>query len=364
MKERDLIPLLQLTEVSGLGPSRIRSLLQALGGPRNVFEASLPELCRVDGIDIKLAQNINRYRPTSFAQDQIEKADKFSAQILTFRDEGYPTLLKKIYDPPVLLFIKGSFKERDEDALAIVGTRVPSFYGRKVAKDITEGLASAGLTIVSGFARGIDTVAHQAALSVEGRTIAVLGNGLDITYPPENQKLLPLLEEYGAVISEFPFGTKPDAVNFPRRNRIISGLCHGIIVVEAGNRSGSLLTAFNAVDQNREVFAVPGRLTDKMSIGCLRLIRHGAIPVESTQQILDIVNPKLKYPIQPVQIQLKLDLSKNEMAIYTVLSDEPKHVDRIVEETKLDPSFVLTLLLGLELKGAVTQLSGKQFVKA
>ena len=285
-------------------------------------------------------------------------------EILTLWEKEYPSLLKKIYDPPIFLFVKGSMSKPDEDSLAIVGTRTPTSYGKRIAKDLSEGLASAGLTIVSGFARGIDTVAHRMAVTVGGRTIAVFGNGLDITYPPENRGLLPQIEQKGAMISEFPFGTKPDAGNFPRRNRIISGLCHGIIVIEAGNRSGSLLTAFNAVDQNREVFAVPGRLTDKMSTGCLRLIRHGAIPVENCQQILDTINPKLVNPIKPVQHELRLDVTGDEMAIYSILSNEPKQVDRIVEESKMDPSSVLTILLDLELKGMVTQLSGKLFVLA
>jgi len=364
MKKPSLIALLQLTEVPGLGPTRIRSLVHFFKNPESIFGTSLKGLCQVDRIDMKLAQNIIHFLPTSFAHDQIKKAKEQGVQILTFWDKDYPILLKKIYDPPLFLFIKGSLIKRDRDSLAIVGTRNPTSYGKKMAHDLSEGLASAGLTIVSGFARGIDTQAHKAAVSIGGRTIAVLGSGLDIIYPSENRHLFSQVEEHGALISEFPFGTQPDAGNFPQRNRIISGLSHGVIVIEAGNRSGSLLTAFNAVDQNRDVFAVPGRLIDKMSTGCLRLIRHGAIPVESTQQILEIVNPQLMYPMKPIQSQLRLDLTADEVALYSVLSDEPKQIDEIVEEAKQDPSTVLTLLLSLELKGVVTQLSGKQFVKS
>ena len=363
MKQRNLVALLHLIEVPGLGPARIRFLVRAFGNPADVFEASLRDLCRVDGIDLKVARNIARYESTSFAENQLAKAGKFGVRIISLWDAEYPVLLKKIYDPPVLLFVQGRFGDPDEDSVAIVGARMTTPYGRKVAKDLSEHLAAAGLTIVSGFARGIDTVAHQAAVSVSGRTIAVLGNGLDVTYPPENRKLLPMIKDKGCFVSEFPLGTKPEAGNFPRRNRIISGLSHGTIVVEAGTRSGALLTALNAVDQNREVFAVPGRLTDQKSVGCLRLIRHGAIPVENPEQILDILNPKLTYPAKPVQKELKLDLTKEETIVYSKLSDEPKHVDEIVEETKLNPSSVLTLLLSLELKGGVTQLSGKHFVK-
>ncbi len=363
MKNSDLISLLRLIEVSGLGPTRIRLLVEEFGSPEDVFHASLRALCRVERVDIKLAQKITEHPSSPFARDQLERAKKLHTDVVTLWDNSYPDLLKKIYDPPVLLFVRGSLTGKDEDCLAIVGTRKPSPYGMGVVNNIAEGLARVGLTVVSGLARGIDTLAHKAVLRAGGRTVAVLGNGLDITYPPENRRLLPLIEDRGALVSEFPFGTKPDAGNFPRRNRIISGLSHATIVVEAGNRSGALLTAFNAVDQNREVFAVPGRLTDRMSTGCLRLIRHGAIPVESVQQIVDIVNPKLKHPSKPVQKELNLDLKSDEMKVYSVLSNEPKHVDAIVEEMNLQPSSVLDLLLRLELKDAVVQLSGKRFVR-
>lgn len=364
MKKRDLIELINLLDVRGLGPTRIQSLIHQFGNPQDVFKASLKELCQVGGIDMKLAQNIVGYSSSSFAENQFEQAQESGVGLITLWDDTYPSLLKKIYDPPVVLFVKGSLRKEDKDSVAVVGARRATPYGKKVTMELSGELAAAGLTIVSGFARGIDTWAHQAAISAGGRTVAVLGSGLDITYPAENKKIRPLVEANGAVVSEFPFGTKPDAANFPRRNRVISGLCHATIVVEAGDRSGALLTAFNAVDQNRDVFAVPGRLTDRMSAGCLRLIRHGAIPVESSRQILEIINPKLHTPLKPVQTELKLDLSTDEMAVWSVLSDDPQHVDRIIEKTKLNPSVVLTILLSLELKGAAIQLSGKQFVKS
>lgn len=363
MNKRDIANLIHLINVPGLGPTRIRVLVETFGSPQNVFKASLRELCQAGSMDMSAAKNVTGYRSSSFAEEQLERAEELHVDFFTFWDNEYPVLLKKIYDPPVLLFAKGSLREPDEDCVAVVGTRKASPYGRKVARDIAHGLATAGLTVVSGLARGVDTVAHQAVLSAGGRTVAVLGNGLDVTYPAENRKLMSSIQEDGVVVSEFPFGTNPDAGNFPRRNRIISGLSHATIVVEAGNRSGALLTAFNAVDQNREVFAVPGRLTDKMSSGCLRLLRHGAIPVESVEQIINILNPKLKRPPKPVQKELRLDLTSDEMNIYSILSHEAKHVDAIVAETKLDPPSVLSLLLSLELKGAITQLGGKQFVR-
>ncbi|MFQ6615924.1 MAG: DNA-processing protein DprA, partial [Fidelibacterota bacterium] len=279
-------------------------------------------------------------------------------------DEPFPRLLRKIYDPPVLLFVKGTLKEADEDAVAIVGTRVPTPYGQKVARALARGLSSAGLTIVSGFAKGVDTAAHDSCLAAGGRTLAVLGSGLDVVYPAVNRRLVGPVTENGALISEFPFGTKPDAPNFPRRNRIISGLSQATVVVEAGSRSGAILTALNAVDQNREVFAVPGRLTDEKSVGCLRLIRLGAIAVRDVEQIIQTINPKLKSPRTPVQSELNLDLTSEESMVYGVLSEDPKHVDDIAGDTDLETSRVLTVLLQMELKGAVIQLAGKQYIRA
>ena len=363
MQTAEISALLELTQIHGLGPARIRTLVTRLGSSEAVLEASVAEMSRLEGIDLKLAQTISRYKPAGFADVQLEKSEAEGCTIISFRDEAYPDYLKRIYDPPVLLFVRGSFAEADRDAVAIVGTRMPSAYGRQIAQELARGMASSGLTVVSGFAKGIDTVAHRGALAVGGRTIAVLGNGLDIVYPAANRKIVDQVENNGAVISEFPFGTKPDAGNFPRRNRIISGLSHAIVVVEAGHRSGAILTALNAVDQNRDVFAVPGRVTDSKSVGCNRLIRNGAIPVRDSQHILEILTPRLHTPARPVQRELKLEMTEPEMAVYSVLSGDPKYVDDIVAQTELDPSTVLTILLGLELKGVVTQLSGKQFTR-
>lgn len=363
MQTAELTSLLELTQIHGLGPARIRTLVAGLGSPEAVLGASVEEMCRLEGIDLKLAQLISRYRPSRFAEEQMKKSENEGCTIVSFLDDTYPAHLKKIYDPPVLLFVRGAFDEADLDAVSIVGTRMPSAYGKQVAQELARELASSGLTVVSGFAKGIDTVAHGGALAVGGRTVAVLGNGLDIVYPAANRKMIAHVENNGAIVSEFAFGTKPDAGNFPRRNRIISGLSHATVVVEAGHRSGAILTALNAVDQNRDVFAVPGRLTDPKSVGCNRLIRNGAIPVRDAQQILEVLNPRLHSPARPVQRQLKLELTEPEMAVYSVLSGDPKYVDDIVAQTELDPSTVLTILLGLELKGAVTQLSGKQFTR-
>ncbi|MFQ6607085.1 MAG: DNA-processing protein DprA [Fidelibacterota bacterium] len=362
MKDSSLIKLIQLTEINGLGPTRIRSLVQTLGSPEAVFSASASDLTQVEGINFSLAGAIREYSPTRFADDQLAKAEETGVYIVTFWDEQFPRLLKRIYDPPVLLFVKGKLKEEDADTVAIVGTRTPTAYGKQIADELSRDLAAAGMTIVSGFAKGIDIIAHLAALETDGRTLAVLGNGLDVVYPAENRRYLPFFKGGGVFVSEFPLGTKPDAPNFPQRNRIISGLCHGVIVVEAGIRSGAVLTALDAVDQNRDVFAVPGRLTDPKSSGCLRLIRNGAIPVENSEQILTILNPHLKIPRSPVQQEIRLDLEGDEAIVYEILSHEPKHIDDISVESGLDSSLLLTSLLSLELKGAVLQLAGKMFV--
>ncbi|MFQ6674963.1 MAG: DNA-processing protein DprA [Fidelibacterota bacterium] len=364
MKRTDLKALLHLYEIAGLGPVRIRLLVDHFGSPARVFEASAKDIAALPEMDIKVAENIRRYERTDFGDSQIGEAERRGVKIVTLWDDTYPFLLKKIYDPPVFLFVKGTLVEGDHDAVAVVGTRAPTPYGQKVARALARGLASAGLTVVSGFARGVDAVAHDACLSAGGRTVAVLGSGLDVIYPAVNRRLVGPVTERGAMVSEFPFGTKPDAPNFPRRNRIISGLSHATIVVEAGNRSGAILTALNAVDQNREVFAVPGRLTDRKSDGCLRLIRLGATPVKDVEQIVRALNPRLKHPVTPVQRELKLDLNAEESVIYAALSEEPKHVDDIVDATELDPSRVLTLLLDMELKGVVIQLAGKQYIRA
>ncbi len=363
MTTDSLKSLIHLTCIDGLGHMRIRSLMRVFKDPAYVFTSSVQELCRIDGINMKIAEKILNYKPNSFVNEQIKKGESLGVTIITFWDDEYPFLLKKIYDPPVILFIKGTFTENDIDSIAIVGTRMPTPYGRNIAQKLAEGLAKSGITIVSGFAKGVDGVAHQSALRAGGRTIAVMGSGLDIIYPDVNKKMVSLFSENGVFVSEFPFGTKPDAVNFPQRNRIISGMSHATIVVEAGNRSGALLTAFNAVDQNRDVFAVPGRLTDKNSIGCLRLIRHGAIPVHDVDQILDALKNQLRHPKRPVQKEIKLDLSREERGIYNLLSDEPKHIDDILQQTSMDPSKALTILLSMELKGSISQLSGKHFVR-
>jgi DNA processing protein len=363
MNAEDTVGLLNLLNTPGLGPQRVRALVSYFKNPDSVFKLSKSDLCRVEGIDIKLAEAIHSYQNFDYGLREMERAERLDVHIVTFWDPEFPVLLKKIYDPPVLLYVKGQPLESKEDCVAVVGTRSVTPYGRRVTTEIVSELVASGVVIVSGMARGVDSLAHKKALECGGRTIAVLGNGIDVTYPRENATLARDICQQGTLISEFPIGTKPDAVNFPQRNRIISGLSHGTVVVEAGTHSGAILTALNALDQNRDVFAVPGRVTDKMSIGCNRLIRNGAEPVQSGEDILKSVQNRFFTPIHPRQQHIELEFSQQEKILLDSLSEQPRHIDEIVHATNLDVTEALALLLTLELKGAVMQLTGKQFVR-
>jgi len=364
MKSEFIIQLLNLTKVKGLGPQRVRSIVSYFPKETDIFSLPKSELCQAPGIDLKSASAIHQYNPDGFGEQELNRCEKIKVDITTFWDEDFPVLLKKIYDPPVLLYTKGKQLQKEIDGIGVVGTRNITPYGRKMTKNIVSELVSFNLTVISGLARGVDSVAHKETVARGGQTIAVLGNGIDFVYPAENKAWAASICEHGTIVSEFAIGTNPDAGNFPQRNRIISGLSHGTIVIEAGNRSGAILTALNAIDQNREVFAMPGRLTDKMSIGCNRLIRNGAIPVENGKQILDHIQAQLFSPKEPVQQQIKLNLTKAEHAMVKLLEENPMHIDDIVSGSNLDVTTALTLLLKLELKGAVVQLSGKQFARA
>lgn len=348
--------------VRGLGPHRIRSLISAFSLETDFFSLSIPELCRVPDIDLKLAQHIKEYSKFDHGSTELYNSRKLNTTIVSFYDKAYPLLLRKIYNPPVLLYVRGNAVSLRGDRIAVVGTRSMTSYGKEVARGLVNDLTALGLTIVSGLARGIDTVAHNACLEAGGRTLAVLGTGVDRIYPAENKKLVQGIMEQGALISEFSLGTKPDAQNFPQRNRIISGLTLGTLVIEAGTKSGAILTALNAVDQNREVFAVPGRITDKQSVGCNRLIRNGAVPVTKIDDILQNIELQLTKPVRPIQQKLELELNGEERLILKHLSHEPIQIDTLAEKTGMDVMQLLSRLLELELKGAVVQISGKQFL--
>ena len=358
--------LLRLFSVPRVGPQKIRALVAHFKTPDNVFHASAHELIAVPGIDKKLALNILHHPPgDAFADEQLKRLNKLGGRIVTLWDKEYPNLLRKIYDPPVVLFVLGKFKESDAHALALVGTRHPTPYGHSVAESLTRDIALHSLTIVSGLARGIDTIVHAAALKCGTRTIAVIGSGLDVPYPPENKKLMERIAEEGAVVSEFPMGTKPDASNFPRRNRIISGLSLGTVVIESAEDGGALITATTALDQNREVFAVPGPITEKRSSGPNKLIRDGrAKLITNAQDIFDELAIQLQFLFDQKNTTVQVELTPAEQSLMQFLSDEPTHIDALSERTDLSTSDVLVTLLALEFKGVVRQLPGKLFVRS
>ncbi|MDZ7318737.1 MAG: DNA-processing protein DprA [candidate division KSB1 bacterium] len=358
--------LITLSMIPGIGPTRIRALVAHFKATDAIFNASIKELCAVDGIDTKTARNIRDFKDFDAGKKQLDMAARAGVEIIHFWDENYPEHLKKIYDPPAYLFVKGKLRREDKFSLGIVGTRLPSSYGKLVAEKLATELAQKGLTIVSGMARGIDTVSHWAAIRGGGRTLAVMGSGLDRIYPAENEKLADKIVQQGALISEFPMGTEPDAMNFPRRNRIISGITLGTIVVEAGIKSGALLTANYALEQNREVFAVPGNINSPKSAGTNQLIKNGAKLVSSLADILIELEPQLKRFLageresKNSELEHLTDLEKQ---IVNCLSHEPVHIDKLASMIQRSTAETLSLLLPLEFKDLVKQLPGKLFVR-
>ncbi len=365
----ELIALLQLCEIEGLGVNKVRNLVNYFASPLAVLNADYVDLIEVEGINQTLAKRIvNENIDKKFlhkCEFQIGLVEKNQAQIITFWDDDYPYYLRKIYDPPVILFTKGEIKKDDENSIAVVGTRNPTHYGRKLTEKITSELVDYKITIVSGLARGIDTIAHSTAIQKKGRTIAVLGCGLDVLYPAENKKLFTLIQENGCVITEYLFGTKPDAINFPRRNRIISGLALGSLIVETDITGGAMLTAKYALDQNREVFAVPGNVDSKQSRGTNYLIQSGEAKLVTNAE--DIVIEFGDRFIRKEKKQKEFDLSTLnifESKIYSVINSEPMHIDLLAEKVQLTTSECLVHLLSLEFKGLIKSLPGKYFTKA
>ena len=356
-------PLLTLLSVPGLGPRRILALVSRFGEPEAVLSASVNELCRTAGVDVKTATAIKSEADREFAREQLRLANRQGVSFVSYWDSRYPERLKQIPDPPVLLYVRGALPGEKEVAVAVVGTRVPSAYGKLVTANLSRDLVREGVTVVSGLARGIDTVAHRAALEAGGKTIAVLGSGLDVIYPSENRALASEIAKSGAVVSEFPLGTQPDATNFPRRNRIISGMSAGTLVVEAGEKSGALITAQLALEQNREVFAVPGNITSDRSRGTNLLIKQGAKLVQNVQDILEELRPQLRGLLREAQSAPRISMSESEKVVYEILSDEPKHIDDIAAELAQPTGTVLATLLSLELKNLALQLTGKYFVR-
>ncbi|RPJ76277.1 MAG: DNA-protecting protein DprA [Desulfobacteraceae bacterium] len=367
----EILRWFQLKSVPGVGNLLCKRLIERFGSPQAALEAMRVELEEVDGISERLAQAIRSHPLPQSAAAEVAAARRTGCRLLTLTDPDYPQLLREIPDPPPILYVRGEFVA-GEAPIAVVGSRVPTAYGLETSRQISEGLAQLGFTVVSGLALGIDGAAHEGALAGGGRTIAVLGSGLDNLYPPQHRNLAGRIAAAGAVISEFPLTAGPDAHHFPSRNRIISGMSLGTVVVEATKDSGSLITARLAADQNREVFAVPGSIHSFKSMGTHTLIRQGAILVESAQDIAAELKPRLAAPASGSKRTAsaaetaggRVALSLDEQRVLQCLGPYPVHIDALQREAGLSPGALAAALLQLELKGCAVQLPGKQFALA
>ncbi len=363
---------LTLQAVEGVGDRTILKLIQQWGSPAAVLAVSQTDLIRT-GCSAELADRIKQEpEPTSRRQieRQISIAERRKIQVLNICDHDYPERLKTIPDPPPLLYVSGTLAKADEVAVAIVGGRRATACGLLITEEIARDLAGYGITVLSGLARGIDAAAHRGALAGKGRTIAVLGCGIDRTYPPEHAALRRTIEDHGAVISELPIGAPPQSHHFPRRNRILSGMSMGVLVTEAALKSGSLITAKLALEQGRDVFAVPGSVKEDACRGSNGLIKEGAKLVEGAQDILDEITPQLdarmRAGLSIRSASLSSDpipLGAEEALIYHALSYEPQSVDTVIASTRLTPARVTSTLLALELNGRVRQLPGQQYIR-
>ncbi len=367
--ETELRDLLCLTMVPGVGPLTSRALLERFGTAKRTLDASIASLRDVAGVGNKLAEKITHARRDFDVEDELERCRRANVRVIPRGDREYPPPLDDIPDPPCLLYIRGSYEPRDPLAIAIVGSRKCTPYGLRVAERLSASLARVGLTVVSGLARGIDAAAHRGAMKAGGRTLAVLANGLSEIYPPEHEGLAREVSEAGALISEMSMRQAPLSGLFPQRNRIISGLSLGVVVIEATPRSGSLSTAHHAMEQNREVFAVPGPIDSLSSQGCHRLIRDGARLVETVDDILEELGPLVREvragpAEQAVRHPTELTLSDQERSLLGRLDDHPLAVDELIAMTGLTASQVLATLSVLEMRRLVRRMPGHQFVRA
>lgn len=349
--------------VKGIGPAKLQAMLDSLGSLEAAWHASPAQLRHI-GFDQRAIDSLTAARAELDLDHQLAQLQKAGIELLTWQSPEYPRYLREIPNSPPVLYLRGRLQESDQWAIAVVGTRRVSPYGRQVTRDLVTRLAHQGVTIVSGLARGVDAIAHKAALDAGGRTIAVLGSGLDTIYPPENRSLADRIvqEERGVIISEYALGVQPDARNFPPRNRIISGLSLGVVVVEAGDTSGALITANFAVEQNREVFAVPGSILSPVSKGPNRLIQQGAKLVTNVNDILEELN--LTQTVERTAVQLALPESAEEALILGHLSHQPIHIDELSREIGLPAALVSGTLALMELKGMAQQVGGMNYVLA
>jgi DNA processing protein len=367
---------LGLTRVEGLGVRGAHKLIEHFGSPQAIYHASLTEL-EACGLPAHVAQAIFGQAGLKEAEKEIEAAGKLGCQLLPYASDEYPRLLKEIPDPPLVLYVRGDMGVLSQHAVSVVGARRPTAYGLQVTHRLARDLAQRGLVIVSGLARGIDSASHKGALEAPGKTVAVLGSGLDVIYPREHKRLADKIMTSGAVVSEFPLGTGPKPENFPIRNRIISGLSLGTVIVEAAEYSGSLITARLAAEQNREVFAVPGNITTAQSFGPNHLIKQGAKLVDNWMDVVEEFPPTVRMQLLPpaeasegamasagTASLFEASLTADQKAVFEALRcDEALFVDNIIESASLPHPRVLAALLDLEMNGLIRQLPGKNFMR-
>lgn len=362
MGQPELRNWLRLSKLE-LAPRKLQDLLEHFGSPEGIFGATETELRAVDGLTPRAVEKVLSPAPPDLDQ-QIESLAQAGTQMLTIRDEDYPANLRQIHDPPVVLYVRGDLRESDRFSVGIVGSRRASIYGKSMAERISKDLANRGICIASGGARGVDAAAHKGALSAGGRTIAVLGCGIDVVYPSEHQELFARVVESGAVVSEFPPGTKPEGWRFPARNRIISGLSKAVLVIQAPVDSGALITARFAAEQGRDVYALPGNVDDIRNEGCHKLIRDGAVLIESAEHILQELGIDSDEAPKS-QLSFAFDaLSEVERKLVEILSLQPKHVDQVIQESSLSAPQVTGTLTMLEMKGIVKRVPGNAYVRA
>ncbi len=346
--------------VTGIGAVRLRALLDAFGDLETAWNASPAELQAV-GLDQRSLHGILQARESIDLEGELRRIEAAGFRVLTWEDANYPTRLLEIDAPPPVLYVWGDLRPEDRLAVAVVGTRRPTAYGLAVTRDLAALLAGSGVTVVSGLARGIDAAAHRAALEAGGRTVAVLGSGLDRIYPPEHQRLAESVADAGAVLTDYPLGTAPEAGNFPPRNRIIAGLSLAVVIVEAGEGSGALITADFAAEQGREVFAVPGSIYSRASRGTNALLRAGARVMVSPQDVLEALN--LDALVRQEAVSQALPEDPTEARVLEALSAEPIHVDDLTARIGLSPAQISASLAMLELKGRARQVGGMHYVR-
>ncbi len=357
--------LLALNLIPGIGSTHIQRLLGFFGSAREVLQASHRQLANVAGLSPGIIERLTKEKQHISADQELELVAKHDCDLLTLHDSAYPEALRNIYDPPPILYVKGKLIEEDAEAIAVVGTRHPSRYGRLATEQLTRELVNAGFTIVSGLARGVDGIAHRTALESGGRTIAVLGNGLSRIYPEEHTELAEQIASQGALLSEFAMQAPPLATHFPQRNRVLSGLSLGVLITEAAERSGSLITARLALEQGREVFAIPGEIQARGSRGPHQLIQQGAALVTSAEDIMHAlpaytVPANVAFHDTPRQLP---ELNPEESDIWNALGTTSMHIDTIIQEVAMPPARVASILVMMELKGMVQQLPGKVFAR-